>query len=57
MVPHSMTGSVFALFARVCTAKETYLSASYWQEVATTLVTLTAPYAASGAAGRVLAPL
>ena len=33
-----MTGIIFAHLPSVCTGKLTYLSASYWQNVATTLL-------------------
>ena len=41
-VPQIMTGIILAHLPRVCTGNETCLSASYWQNVATTLDTDTA---------------
>ena len=42
--PQIMTGIILAHLPRVCTGKETYLSASYWHVVATTLDADTAAY-------------
>ena len=49
--PHANAGKIFALFAIVCAGNETYLSASYWHVVATTLDALTMAYAGAGATG------
>ena len=51
-VPHTMAGIILALLPIVCTGKETWRRASYWQAVARTLEAETAAYACRGAAGR-----
>mmetsp|Transcript_5920 Transcript_5920/g.12805 ORF Transcript_5920/g.12805 Transcript_5920/m.12805 type:complete len:214 (-) Transcript_5920:185-826(-) len=49
IMPQIMTGIILKLFPNICTAKETYFSASYWQELAYTLERDTTRYFHSGA--------
>merc|ERR1719174_1824463 len=56
-IPHTITGIILKLFPSICTGKETYFNASYWQVLAPTLENEIAKYFQKGAALTKFSPL
>mmetsp|Transcript_71615 Transcript_71615/g.197731 ORF Transcript_71615/g.197731 Transcript_71615/m.197731 type:complete len:243 (-) Transcript_71615:213-941(-) len=50
-IPHSITGIILKLFPSICTTKDTYFSASYWQVLAYTFESEMIRYFQSDACG------
>merc|ERR1719272_2668842 len=48
-IPQIMTGIILKLFPSICTGKDTHFKASYWQDVAATLLREMAKYFQRGA--------